>query len=166
MNNQPCRRGAKAFHMKHVMPFASLLTCLLTCLLTLGACGTISAMVNPVSPAEVAALEEGVTIADNLALTYIRLPACPAAAPMCSVATTKQSIKGYARKAHDAVKALQASPAYEASAALLAAQTALAALVASIPSSSIATSPGATSPGVTSPGATHATTSPMPAGAN
>jgi hypothetical protein len=102
-------------------------------MLALGACGDISAMLNPVSPAEVATLEEGVTIADTLALNYTRLAPCPAAAPICSVPATKQAIKGYAQAAHDAVKTLQASSASGAPAALEAAQLALAALQASIP---------------------------------
>ena len=103
------------------------------CLLPLGACANVSAMLDPVSPAEVATLEEGVTIADTLALNYTRLPPCPAAAPICSAAATKQAIKGYAQAAHDAVKTLQASSASGAPAALEAAQLALAALQASIP---------------------------------
>ena len=111
--------------MKRMIPFA--------CLLALGACGTVSSIINPVSPAEVAALEEGVTIADTLALNYTRLPPCPTATPVCSVAATKHSIKGCAQAAHDAVKTLQASSAAGAPAALAAAQAALAALEASIP---------------------------------
>jgi hypothetical protein len=93
----------------------------------------VSATLNPVSPADVATLEESVTIADTLALDYTSLPACPAAAPACSVATTKQAIKRYAQAAHDAVKTLQASSAADAPAALQAAEVALAALQASIP---------------------------------
>jgi hypothetical protein len=93
-------------------------------------------MLNPVSPAEVATLEEGVTIADTLALNYTRLPPCPdAATSLCSVTATKKTIKIYAQSAHDAVKTLQASSASDAPAALAAAQAALAALQASIPTS-------------------------------
>jgi hypothetical protein len=106
---------------------------LLAVLLPLAACGTVAALINPVSPAEVATLEEGVTIADTLALNYTRLPPCPVATPACSVAATKQAIKSHAQTAHDAVKALQASSASGAPAALSAAQIALAALQASIP---------------------------------
>jgi hypothetical protein len=128
--------GAKEYDMKRMIPLA--------CLLALGACGTISAMTNSVSPAEVAALEEGVTIADTLALNYTRLPQCPVAAPVCSVAATKQAIKVYAQRAHDAVKTLQVSSASNAPALLLAAQAALAALEASIPPAiASGSSPGA-----------------------
>lgn len=127
--------GAKEFIMKRIIAFA--------CLLALGACTTLSATVNPVSPADVAALEEGVTIADTLALNYTRLPPCPTAAPLCSVAATKQAIKGYAQRSHDTVKTLQASSATDAPAALSLAQAALAAFEASIPA---APAPG-TAPG-------------------
>jgi len=109
------------------------IVCLFACLPILGACDNVSALLSPVSPAEVATLEEGVTIADTLALNYTRLPSCPEAAPVCSVAATKQAIKTYAQSAHDAVKTLQASSASGAPAALEAAQVALAALQASIP---------------------------------
>ena len=107
-------------------------------LLALGACGTISAMMTPVSPAEVATIEDSVTIADILALNYTRLPPCSAAVKLCAVAGTKQSIKLYALKARDAVAALRTSSASGAPAALVAAQAALAALQASIPASSTA----------------------------
>lgn len=117
--------GAKEAILKRIMPIA--------CLLALGSCGTVSGLINTVSPAEVATLEEGVTIADTLALNYTGLPPCPTATPLCSVAATKQAIKDYAQGAHDAVKALQAASAYGAPAALSAAQVALAALQASIP---------------------------------
>lgn len=127
LTGRAARLSAKETTMKRIVPFA--------CLLALGACGEISAMINPVSPAEVAALEEGVTISDTLALNYTRLPPCPVAAPVCSVPATKRAIKGYAQKAHDAVKTLQASSASDAPAALAVAQAALAALEASIPAS-------------------------------
>ena len=105
----------------------------LACLLALGACGELSAMMSPVSPADVAALEEGLIIADTLALNYTRLPACPTAAPACSDAATKQSIKAYAQTAYDAVKTLQASSAANAPMAFAAARAALVALNGSIP---------------------------------
>jgi hypothetical protein len=117
--------GAKELPLKRIIA--------LVCLVALGGCGTLSAMLKPVSPADVAALEEGVTIADTLALNYTRLPPCPTAAPVCSAAATKQAIKGYAQRAHDAVKTLQASSASDAPAAFSVAQAALAALEASIP---------------------------------
>ncbi len=108
------------------------------CLIAFTACGSISALLNPVSPEEVAALEEGVTIAETLALDYTMLPPCPAASGVCSVAATKQAIKLNAQKAHDAVKTLQASSGSDAPAALLVAQTALAVLQASIPANTTA----------------------------
>src|SRR5580765_1547037 len=111
--------------MKRLIPFA--------CLLALGACGEFSTLTDPVSPANVAALEEAVTIADTLALNYTSLPPCPTAAPACSVAATKQTIKVYAQKAYEAVKTLRASSSANAPAALATARAALAALEATIP---------------------------------
>lgn len=133
LTGQAGRSGAKDSLLKPLIPIA--------CVLVLEACGTMNAMLDPVSPADVAALEEGVTIADTLALNYTRLPACPIAAPSCSVAATRQSIKGYAQQAHDSVKTLQAASAAGAPAALAAAQVALAALEASIPALPAATPP-------------------------
>ena len=115
--------------MNFMIPFAGLLA--------LGACGTFSELVNPVSPSDVAALEEAVIMADTLALNYTRLPVCPIAAPLCGVAATRQAIKSYGQKAHDAVKTLQRSSASSAPAALSAAQAALVALTASIPANPI-----------------------------
>ena len=86
----------------------------------------------PVSPAEVAALETGVTIAETLALDYTRLPPCPAA-PACADPATKVRIKANGLRAHDAVVALRASSAADAPAAYAAAVAALAALEASTP---------------------------------
>src|SRR5271165_5975616 len=115
-------------------------------LLGLGACTTMNPMLRPVSPADVAALEEAVTIADTVALNYTRLPPCPAGTRLCSVPASRQAIKVYAQRAHDAVKTLQAASAADAPAALAAAQAALVALQTSIPATSIpATSIPATS---------------------
>jgi hypothetical protein len=118
--------------MRRILPFA--------CLLALAACGSLSALSNPVSPADIAALEEGVIIADTLALNYTALPACGGAQQLCSVAATKQQIKIYAQRAHDAVKTLQASSAAGAPVAFAAAQAALAALQSSIPAAPAAVS--------------------------
>jgi hypothetical protein len=85
-----------------------------------------------------------VTIADTLALNYTRLPRCPTATPICADAATKQAIKGYAQRAHDAVKTLQASSASDAPAAFSVAQAALAALEASIPATPAAAPVGTT----------------------
>jgi hypothetical protein len=76
-------RAAKEFALKFMIPIA--------CLLVLEACAAGSDLAKPVSPAEVAALEEGVIVADMLALDYMKLPTCPAAAPMCSVAATRET---------------------------------------------------------------------------
>jgi|SRR5665213_1003615 len=100
--------------------------------LSLSGCNAITALVNPVAPADVAALEEATTIAETLALNYTRLPPCPSTA-LCSDLMTKQNIKLYGQKAHDAVKALQASSASGAPAAYATAQAALTAFQASIP---------------------------------
>ncbi len=118
--------------MKRSIPFA--------CLLALAACGGLSLLGKPVSPADIAALEEGVIIADTLALNYTILQPCPTSTPLCSDAATKQRIKIYAQRAHDAVKTLQVSSAAGAPAAFAAAQAALAALQASIPVAAAAVS--------------------------
>jgi hypothetical protein len=123
--------GAKEFTMKRSVPGRYLTPA--ACLLALGACGVNSLLVNPVSAADVAALEEGVIIADTLALDYTRLPSCPTATPACSVAATKQKIKLNAQRAHDAVKTLQAASSAGAPEAFAAAQAALSALRVSIP---------------------------------
>lgn len=99
----------------------------------LGGCSGIS---QPVSPAQVAAVEEGVTIAETLALNYTRLPPCPAA-KVCADPATKTRVKGYGQAAHDAVVTLRRSSAAGAPAALAAAEAALAALVAAIPPSPV-----------------------------
>jgi hypothetical protein len=117
--------------MKRIIPFA--------CLLALGACGSASTAGNAVSPADVAALEEAVTIAETSALNYTRLPPCPTAAPPCSVPATRQTIKTNGQLAHDTVKTLRTSSASDAPAALAVAQAALAALEASIPAAPVAT---------------------------
>jgi hypothetical protein len=101
-----------------------------TVILTLAGCSLVT---TPVSPADVSALEEAVTIAETLALNYTKLPPCPATTKLCSDPATKANIKLYGQKAHDAVKTLQASSASGAPAAYAAAQAALAAFQATIP---------------------------------
>ncbi len=103
------------------------------CLLALGGCGGGTALTHPIGPADVSALEVALTIADTLALNYVRLPGCPTATPACSVPATKQMIKDEAQKAHDAVKTLQSSSAAGAPMAFAVAQAALTTLRASIP---------------------------------
>ena len=108
-------------------------TIIIGCLLALGGCGGGAAMTHPIGLEDVSALEVALTIADTLALNYVRLPSCPTATPACSVPATKQAIKDDARKAHDAVMTLQSSSAAGAPAAFAVAQAALATLRASIP---------------------------------
>lgn len=95
--------------------------------------GCSSPAVAPVSPAQVAAVESGVTIAETLALNYTRLPPCPNVSKVCADPATKAKIKLDGQRAYDAVKTLQASSAEGAPAALAAAQAALAAFQTSIP---------------------------------
>ena len=108
-------------------------TIIIGCLLALGGCGGGTVVTHPIGPEDVAALEVALTIADTLALNYVRLPSCPTATPACSVPATKQAIKDDAQKAHDAVKVLRSSSAAGAPAAFAVAQAALATLQASVP---------------------------------
>jgi hypothetical protein len=103
----------------------------LLALLVLGGCGG-SAPASTVSPADVAALESGVTIAETLALNYTRLPACPAA-KVCADPATKIKVKLAGQTAHDSAVALRSSSAAGAPAAYAAASAALAALEAVTP---------------------------------
>lgn len=106
---------------------------MLLILVSVGGCTTLSAMLNPVSPAQVYALADGVTIAETLALNYTKLPPCPTANGLCADPNTKAKIKLYGQQAYDAVKVLEASSAAGAPAAYSAAQAALVAFRATIP---------------------------------
>lgn len=85
------------------------------------------------TPAQITAVEEGVTIAETLALNYTRLPACPTQAPVCADPATKLRVKASGQRAHDAVKTLQVAPVADQPAALVAAVAALSAFQAEIP---------------------------------
>ena len=91
-------------------------------LMALGGC---SAFTTSVSPADVYALENTLVGVDKLALIYT---SSSAADPKI-----KAQIKADAQKAHDAFKALQASAASGAPAALTVARTAISAFAADIP---------------------------------
>src|ERR1700722_18346077 len=84
----------------------------------------------PVPPADVAALESGLTIAETLATNYTSLPACPVASNVCADPQIKASIKAYDLKAYTAIKTVEAS---HLPADLAVAQAALAAFQTSIP---------------------------------
>ena len=94
--------------------------------LGLVACGTPT-------PAEIAALENGLTAADTVALGYVTLPACATPAvkgAVCAIPAAKTAIKAAEMVAYNDLKALQANPS---SANLIAMQTARSAYVASVP---------------------------------
>lgn len=99
--------------------------------LVLAACASTA----PVSPADVAALETSVTIAETLAADYTRLPPCPIAkqATACADPATKVRIKADGAAAYAAVVALRQASAADAPAAYDAAVAALAALEAATP---------------------------------
>lgn len=82
------------------------------------------------APADVAALEQSVTIAETLALNYTSLPPCPAASGLCADPVVKAKVKAYGQRAHDLALALRTSPT---AVALAAAQAALADFRATIP---------------------------------
>jgi len=102
-------------------------------LLALGAC------TSPITPQEIAAMENGLTATDKLALAYESLPPCAVPKPtsgigmVCSDPAIKVEIKGAEAKAYTAFKALQAATASGASAAMATAQAAFAVYVASVP---------------------------------
>lgn len=96
--------------------------CLLSLLLTLPGCGT---------PNTAPALEVALTAADQTAIAYITLPACPRpAGTLCSDTVIVGQIKLAANAAYNAVKAYQRGTGTEA-----VAQAAIAALVALVPPS-------------------------------
>lgn len=72
--------------------------------LALAACGS-----TPKS--DIAALETGLTAADNIALAYVNLPTCQPNVPnppLCSTAIVRTEIGGAAQQAYISVKAAQA----------------------------------------------------------
>lgn len=72
--------------------------------LVLAACGSTP-------KADIAALETGLTAADNIALAYVNLPSCLATAtnpPLCSKPDTRTKIGTAAQQAYDAIKTAQA----------------------------------------------------------
>lgn len=97
------------------------------------ACLALAACGAPVSPAEVAALESGLTAADRAALAYTTLPACPIATPVCADAAVKAQIKAKEMTAYTAIKSMQASSAAGTPSSLALAQAALSAYLAVIP---------------------------------
>ena len=107
-------------------------------LILLSGCATLTALMNPVAPNEVAALETALTIADRIAVQYTDLPACGSAGAtaLCEVPATKAAIKAKGLAAYNAVKALEASSASGAPLALSVAQAAMAAYQAVIPAAS------------------------------
>lgn len=115
-------------------------------LLLLAGCATGSSAgtTTPTAKATVLGLEAGLTVADNLALNYVSLPACTGSnGPLCSNPTVVAQIKAADNAAYGAVTAAQAAVDADATgtaattvAAVSAAATALQALqtaVASLP---------------------------------
>ena len=95
------------------------------------ACSTITT--TSVSPAQIAALETALTVADQLALQYTSLPACPTAAPVCAQPALKTQIKADAQAAFNAVQNLKTVSAAGLPAAYALAETALTTYQAIIP---------------------------------
>lgn len=94
--------------------------CLLSLLLTLPGCGT---------PNTAPALEVALTAADQSAISYVTLPACPRpAGTLCSDTVVVGQIKAAAGAAYAAVKAYQ-----KGTGTMAVAQAAIAAMVALIP---------------------------------
>jgi len=87
------------------------------------------ASTTSVPPADIAALESGLTIAETLAYDYTSLPACPLASNVCADPATKAAMKTYDATAYAAIKAVEAS---HATADMALAEAALAAYQASI----------------------------------
>lgn len=104
-------------------------------LLPLASCATWNAMMNPVSPADVAAIEITLTTAEKLATHYTSLPACPQpnGNVICADVTLKAKIKADDNQAYAAVAALKNSSAVGAPAAMSVAQAAIAALQNEVP---------------------------------
>lgn len=118
----------------HVMTAASIAVATVALALGLiGCAGTPAPTLAPVAPADIAAMESTLTIADQLALEYTTLPVCPLSAPLCADPATKASIKATGQAAYTAVKTLQASSAAGAPAAYTLAQAAMSAFQATIP---------------------------------
>lgn len=100
----------------------------ISALVLLAACSTTPG--TPPAPSNgVAALEIALTAADQAALAYVTLPACPSSTKaLCSDAATVSQIKTASATAYSAVKAVQAGTADT-----VAAQAAIAALAALTP---------------------------------
>lgn len=107
-------------------------------LVALSGCDTVSALMHPVSPAEVAAVELALTTAEKLAVNYTQLPACGSATAtkVCADPTLKAKIKTDDNAAYAAVQTLKSSSASGAPAALTAAQTAIQAFQSDVPAAS------------------------------
>ncbi len=113
---QPMRWGRGSRMLAYVSPIA----------LLLAACASGGTTQTTVAEAEVA-----LTAAEQVALSYVTLPACPApSGPLCSDAATSAKIKQAAQVAYAAVKAAEASGT---SADLAAANAAIATLTALVP---------------------------------
>jgi ABC-type enterochelin transport system substrate-binding protein len=106
--------------------------------IALGACsGTSSTSTASASPTTIAAIGEALTAADQLALAYVQLPACPSGAmttatgAVCSDPNISKQIKVAAQAAYAAYKAAEVQPA--TAALLTAAEQALAAYTVLVP---------------------------------
>lgn len=112
----------------------------------LGGCSFLSGVENffspstAISPANIGAMEAGLTAADHAALLYLQLPPCPAAiaggtggSAICSDPATKVKIKSYENSAYTAVKQLQKDAAGGTAAELSVAETAISLYAGSIP---------------------------------
>lgn len=104
-------------------------------LAALAGCSYVNAVMHPVSPQEVAAIEVALTAAENLASNYTKLTPCgtPGVTAICADPTLKAKIKNDDNVAYSAVQTLKTSSASGAPAALSAAQAAISAFNADVP---------------------------------
>ena len=100
--------------MRHILAGAALLA--------------LAACTNATTSADIAALESGLTAADDAALGYLQQPVCSATSgPVCSDPTVRAQIKLAASHAYTLVKEAEASNAAGTTSNLTAAESALAA---------------------------------------
>lgn len=94
-------------------------------ILALAAVGALAACSNNQTSATIAAMESGLTAADDAALGYLQLPVCPTSAPVCGNPTLRQNIKTAAGQAYTLIKQAEASNAAGTTPDLTAAEAAL-----------------------------------------
>lgn len=108
-------------------------TVVLGAMLALPGCSLVDGA--SVTPAQIAAIENSLTAADQLAMAYMTLPVCtaPVTTKVCADPTVKATIKTDEQTAYTAFKALQSATLMGRSAALAAASSAVAVYFAAVP---------------------------------